>query len=115
MLKTYLYKDNERKSIFLDQTVSLVSNLLDKNGQILGRLAVVLSFEYLMKNVVPSSSWQSLDGFLVDDHGKILTGTVPVKRNELAEKFEHLERETLRAINKGFMRRCSAAVIHPRR
>ena len=98
MLKVYLYKDNERKSIFLDQTVSLVSDLLDKNGQTLGQLAVVLSFEYLLKNVVTSSWWQSNEGFLVDDHGKILTGTFPGKQNELGETNEPLERETLKAI-----------------
>ena len=81
-----------------NQTVSLVSDLLDKNGQTLGRLAVVLSFEYLVKNVVNSSWWQSNEGFLVDDHGKILTGTFPGKRNELGETNEPLERETLKAI-----------------
>jgi sigma-B regulation protein RsbU (phosphoserine phosphatase) len=81
-----------------NQTVSLVSDLLDKNGQTLGRLAVVLSFEYLVKNVVTSSWWQSNEGFLVDDHGKILTGTFPGKRNELGETKEPLERETLKAI-----------------
>lgn len=85
-------------ALIKNQTVSLVSDLLDKNGQILGRLAIVLSFEYLVKNVVTSSWWQSFKGFLVDDHGKILTGTVPGKRNELAETNEPLERETLRAI-----------------
>jgi sigma-B regulation protein RsbU (phosphoserine phosphatase) len=81
-----------------NKTVSLVSNLLDKNGQTIGRLTAVLSFEYLVKNVVTSSWWQSNEGFLVDDHGKILTGTFPGKRNELAETNEPLERETLKAI-----------------
>jgi len=81
-----------------NQTVSLVSDLLDKNGQTIGRLSVVLSFEYLVKNVVTSSWWQSNDGFLLDDSGKILTGTVPQKRNELAETNEPLEKETLKAI-----------------
>ncbi len=81
-----------------NQTVSLVSDLLDKNGQTIGRLSVVLSFEYLVKNVVTSSWWQSNDGFLLDDSGKILTGTVPQKRNELAETDEPLERATLKAI-----------------
>jgi hypothetical protein len=81
-----------------NQTVSLVSDLLDEKGQTIGRLAVVLSFDYLVKNVVTSSWWQSNEGFLVDDHGKILTSTVPGKRNELAETDEPLERETLEAI-----------------
>ncbi|MGA9537315.1 MAG: SpoIIE family protein phosphatase [Desulfobacterales bacterium] len=81
-----------------NQTVSMVSDLLDKNGQTLGQLAVVLSFEYLVKNVVTSSWWQSNEGFLVDNHGKILTGTFPGKQNELGETNEPLERETLKAI-----------------
>ena len=85
-------------ALIKNQTVSLVSDLLDKNGHTLGRLEVVLSFDYLVKNVVTSSWWQSFEGFLVDDHGKILTSTVPGKRNELAETNEPLERETLRAI-----------------
>jgi sigma-B regulation protein RsbU (phosphoserine phosphatase) len=81
-----------------NQTVSLVSDLFDENGQTIGRLTVVLSFDYLVKNVVTSSWWQSNEGFLVDDHGKILTSTVPGNRIELAETDEPLERETLKAI-----------------
>ena len=85
-------------ALIKNQTVSLVSDLLDKNGQIIGRLAVVLSFEYLVKNVVTSSWWQSNEGFLVDKHGKILTGTFPGNQIELGETNEPLERETLKAI-----------------
>jgi len=81
-----------------NQTVSLVSDLLDRNGDTIGRLTVVLRFDYLVRNVVNSSWWQSNEGFLVDDHGKILTGTVPGKRLELAETDEPLERATLKAI-----------------
>ena len=81
-----------------NQTVSLVSDLFDENGKTIGRLTVILSFDYLVKDVVTSSWWQSNEGFLVDDHGKILTSTVPGKRNELTETDEPLERETLQAI-----------------
>jgi sigma-B regulation protein RsbU (phosphoserine phosphatase) len=81
-----------------NQTVSLVSDLLDKNGDSIGRLTVVLRFDYLVRNVVTSSWWQSNEGFLVDDHGKILTSTVPGRRVELAEANEPLERATLKAI-----------------
>ncbi len=80
------------------QTVSLVSDLFDENGKTIGRLTVVLSFDYLVKNVVTSSWWQSNEGFLVDDHGKILTSTVPGNRIELAESDEPLEKATLKAI-----------------
>jgi sigma-B regulation protein RsbU (phosphoserine phosphatase) len=81
-----------------NQTVSLVSDLLDKNGQNIGRLTVVLRFDYLVRNVVTSSWWQSNEGFLVDDRGKILTGTVPGERYGLAEIKEPLESETMQAI-----------------
>jgi len=83
-----------------NQTVSLVSDLLDGNGETIGRLTVVLRFDYLVRNVVTSSWWQSNEGFLVDDHGKILTSTVPGKRLELAETDEPLEKATLKAIKK---------------
>jgi sigma-B regulation protein RsbU (phosphoserine phosphatase) len=85
-------------ALIKNQTVSLVSDLLDKNGHTIGRLTVVLSFEYLVKNVVTSSWWQSNEGFLVGDHGKILTGTFPGNQIELGETNEPLERETLKAI-----------------
>jgi sigma-B regulation protein RsbU (phosphoserine phosphatase) len=78
-----------------NQTVSLVSDLLDENGQTIGRLAVVLSFEYLVKNVITSSWWQSNEGFLVDDQGQILTSTIPGNRAELGETNEPLEKQTL--------------------
>ncbi len=81
-----------------NQTVSLVSDLLDQKGQNIGRLTVVLSFDYLVRNVVTSSWWQSNEGFLVDDRGKILTGTVPGERYGLAETKEPLESETMKAI-----------------
>ena len=81
-----------------NQTVSLVSDLLDRNGDTIGRLTVVLRFDYLVRNVVTSSWWQSNEGFLVDDHGKILTTTVPGKRVELGEANEPLEKATLKAI-----------------
>ncbi|MFZ0242278.1 MAG: SpoIIE family protein phosphatase [Desulfobacterales bacterium] len=81
-----------------NQSVSLVSELLDKDGRTIGRLAVVLSFASLVKNVVTSSWWQSNEGFLVDNHGRILTSTTPGERHELAEENEPLELETLQAI-----------------
>ncbi|MEJ2167888.1 MAG: SpoIIE family protein phosphatase [Desulfobacterales bacterium] len=81
-----------------NQTVSMVSDLLDEDGTTIGRLSVVLRFDYLVRNVVTSSWWQSNEGFLVDDNGKILTSTVPGQRFELAETNEPLEKETLKAL-----------------
>ncbi len=84
-------------ALIKNQTVSLVSDLLDKNDQILGRLAVVLSFEYLVKNVVTSSWWQSNEGFLVDDHGKIL-------KRVGATQIIHPERDMAVRISRGLSR-----------
>lgn len=81
-----------------NQTVSMVSDLLDEDGTTIGRLSVVLRFDYLVRNVVTSSWWQSNEGFLVDENGKILTSTAPGQRLELAETNEPLEKETLKAL-----------------
>jgi sigma-B regulation protein RsbU (phosphoserine phosphatase) len=86
-------------SIIENQTVSLVSDLLDQDGRSIGRLDIVLRFDSLVNDVVTSGWWQSNEGFLVDDHGKILTSTVAGKRREFAATSEvRLEEETLKAI-----------------
>lgn len=81
------------------EAVSLISDLIDEDGQSIGRLEVVLQFASLVKNVVTSGWWQSNRAFLVDNQGKILTSTVPGRRNQLADTNDPLERETLNAIN----------------
>jgi sigma-B regulation protein RsbU (phosphoserine phosphatase) len=48
---------------------------------------------------VTSGWWQSNRAFLVDNQGKILTSTVPGRRNKLANTNDPLERKTLNAIN----------------
>lgn len=86
-------------SFVKNETVSLISDLIDEDGQSIGRLEVVLQFDSLVKNVVTSGWWQSNRAFLVDNQGEILTSTVPGRRNELADTNDPLERETLNAIN----------------
>jgi sigma-B regulation protein RsbU (phosphoserine phosphatase) len=88
-------------SIIENQTVSLVSDLLDQDGRSIGRLEAVLRFDSLVKDVVTSGWWQSNEGFLVDNDGEILTSTVPGKRREreFAKTGDALlEKETLKAI-----------------
>ncbi|MBT8364732.1 MAG: SpoIIE family protein phosphatase [Deltaproteobacteria bacterium] len=80
------------------ETVSLISDLNDENGQSVGRLEVVLNFDVLIKNVRESGWWQSNKAFLVSDGGKILTGTVPKKRDSLSESNDPVERETVEAM-----------------
>ena len=86
-------------SFVKNETVSLISDLIDKDGQSIGRLEVALRFDSLIKNIVTSGWWQSNQAFLVDNHGKILASTFPEKRSELTGSNSLLERETLNAMN----------------
>jgi sigma-B regulation protein RsbU (phosphoserine phosphatase) len=86
-------------SIVENKTVSLVSDLVNEDGRAIGRLEVVLRFDSLVKDVVTSGWWQSNEGFLVDNHGEVLTSTVPGQRSEFAESDDALlEKETLKAM-----------------
>jgi sigma-B regulation protein RsbU (phosphoserine phosphatase) len=80
------------------ETVSLISDLNDENGQSIGRLEVVLDFDVLIKNVRESGWWQSNKAFLVSVGGKILTSTVSEKRDSLADSGNPLEQETVKAM-----------------
>ena len=80
------------------ETVALISDLNDENGQSVGRLEVVLDFNMLIKDVRESGWWQSNKAFLVSDGGKILTSTVPEKRESLGESGNPLERDTAKAM-----------------
>jgi sigma-B regulation protein RsbU (phosphoserine phosphatase) len=85
-------------SLIEHETVSLISELNDESGQTIGRLEVVLDFDYLIENVVASGWWQSHKAFLVNDAGKILAGTVPEKRESFADSKDALEQKTLQAM-----------------
>ena len=80
------------------ETVSLISDLNDENGQSVGRLEVVLDFNVLIKNVRESGWWQSNKAFLVSDDGHILTSTESEKRASLADSGNPLEQETVKAM-----------------
>ncbi len=80
------------------KTVSLISDLNDVNGKPIGRLDVVLDFDILIKNIRESGWWQSSKAYLVNDHGRILTSTMPVKHGSLAKSDDPLERRTVEAM-----------------
>lgn len=80
------------------ETVSLISDLNDEKGRLVGRLEVVLEFDVLIKNIRESGWWQSNKAFLVDNTGKILTGTSPGKLDTLSDSNDPLERQTLKAL-----------------
>jgi sigma-B regulation protein RsbU (phosphoserine phosphatase) len=85
-------------SLIKNKTVSLISKLKDLNGQVVGRLEVVLSFNALMDALQDSDLWQGHTAFLVDDTGTILTGTTREERQKLGDNNSLLELETLKAI-----------------
>jgi sigma-B regulation protein RsbU (phosphoserine phosphatase) len=79
------------------ETVSIISELNDVNGQMIGRLEVVIRFDYLVENLGAAGWWQSHRAFLVDNTGKVLVCTDPDRR-QLGENDDPLELATLEAI-----------------
>jgi sigma-B regulation protein RsbU (phosphoserine phosphatase) len=80
------------------ETVSLISDLNDEQGQPVGRLEVVLEFDVLIENIRESGWWQSNKAYLVDSAGKVLTSTSSEELRSLSESKHALERETLKAL-----------------
>jgi len=80
------------------ETVSLISDLNDENGQSVGRLEVVLDFKVLIKDVLESGWWQSNEAYLVSNSGKILTVAQNEKRESRTDRSDPLQREALKAM-----------------
>ena len=79
-------------------TVSLVSDLNDVHGQTIGRLDVLVDFNFIFRHVMESGWWQSSKAFLVDDRGEVLVCTVPGRHGNLSDTQDPLERETFKAM-----------------
>ena len=84
-------------SLLNHDTVSIISELHDRNGAKLGQIEVVIRFGYLLENLGATGWWQSQRAFLVDNTGKVLVCTDPDRR-QLGENNDPLELATLRAI-----------------
>jgi sigma-B regulation protein RsbU (phosphoserine phosphatase) len=84
-------------AVFDHETVSIISELLDIRGGTVGRLEVVVRFDYLMENVGAAGWWQSNRAFLVDDTGKVLVCTDPTRRY-LGDNQDPLEMAILVAL-----------------
>ena len=80
------------------ETVSLISDLNDKDGKLIGRLEIVLDFEVLILNIRESGWWQSNRAYLFNDEGRILTSTVSDKRESISSNSDTLEREIVQAM-----------------
>jgi sigma-B regulation protein RsbU (phosphoserine phosphatase) len=81
------------------ETVSLISKLIDANGQTIGRLEVSIRFKYLLEDVLSTGWWQSQKVFLVDDNGRILICN-QLDRKKLGDNNDPLELATLEALSR---------------
>jgi hypothetical protein len=64
-------------SLVKHETVSLISDFLNETGKKVGRLEVVLRFDYLFGDMEDSVLWQNHQAFLVTVAGKILYSMKP--------------------------------------
>lgn len=85
-------------SIAEHDTVSLISDLKDENGQEVGRLEVVVRFDYLVQDVVSENWLERLKVFLVDSTGKVLTCNVHNGLKRLGDDLDPLANRTVHAM-----------------
>lgn len=90
------------------ETVSIVSDLLDKSGRSVGKLEVAIRFQYLIEGVLSNGWAQSEKAFLVDQKGKILTCNV-------TDETQRQCYVTIQAAVDAMRRNSSGAIIHPDR
>lgn len=79
-------------------TVSLVSDLDTAEGQTVGRLEVLVDFNFIFRHVKESGWWKSNKAFLVDARGEVIVCTEPGRHGNLADAQDPLERETFKAM-----------------
>jgi sigma-B regulation protein RsbU (phosphoserine phosphatase) len=80
-------------------TFSLISDLNDDLGQVIGHLEVAADFAFIFQGVVESGWWQSNRAFLVNGSGQILVGTEAGRQGRLGGSGDRLELETLAALD----------------
>ena len=79
------------------ETISLISDLKDENDKTIGRLEVVLRFDYLVDIVGSTGWWQKHKAFLINSEGRILSSTTSKERGQFADK-DPLEQSTMYAM-----------------
>jgi adenylate cyclase len=86
-----------------EETFSIVSHFVNKEGEVVGKLEVVMSFNYLMREIRLLNWWKSdMIGGLVDESGKILAKTRATGKNRtrLGETNDPLELSVLDTMDK---------------
>ena len=83
-----------------EETVTLISDLKDESGRMIGRLKVSIRFSYLMQDITQLGWWQSDLACLVDKSGRYLAHTEAWMkgRNQLGETDDPLEMKILEEI-----------------
>jgi adenylate cyclase len=86
----FLYKKGQ-------ESVTIEGNLLDYDGRVLGQLQTVVSFQYLMEDVLSLGWTQSYMACLVDNQGRYLAHTNPEMKGmtRLGETKNPLEQAVL--------------------
>jgi len=86
-------------SLVKNKTISLISDLKTRAGRTVGRLEVVIRFDYLGE-AISSSGWRQSDqAYLVDNSGRVLLSTSSFDRSQLGETDDPLEVKTLAAMH----------------
>lgn len=84
-----------------EKNVTLVSDLLNRSGEHVGRLEVSVSFEYLMKDIDKLGWWQSSQACLVDSTGAYLAHSKAMgSRDQLGETGDPVELAVLEKMQK---------------
>ncbi len=80
------------------ESVTIEADFLDRGGQILGRLQTVVSFQYLMADVLSSGWVPSYQACLVDNQGRYLAHTDPHMKGmtRLGDSQDPLDRQLLK-------------------
>jgi sigma-B regulation protein RsbU (phosphoserine phosphatase) len=80
------------------ETVSIISALHNESGQKIGKLEVVLRFDFLFETIEDFGLWHHHQAYLVDDTGKILYSPLKKSREKLFEDKDPLGLQTIYAI-----------------
>ena len=87
-----------------NRTVSLISEFINRDNSIVGRVEVIISFDILIEQILNASWWKSNRAYLIDSSGNVLISTA--LELELEDYFpmrafgavNALEKETLAAM-----------------
>ncbi|RJQ60655.1 MAG: HAMP domain-containing protein [Desulfobacteraceae bacterium] len=80
------------------ETVSLISDLKEENGEEIGRVEVKIPFRSLIETAEAAGWWQDHEAYLLDEEGNILASNLEVKRDRFGETGEAVEGSTLKAM-----------------